>query len=297
MTLLRVPAAAPHDLILDAYQTAGGIVVEDIFAAKTIDALRQDLTTAAESFAPGVATQGLGPGGKTFTGANTLRFSSLGKVSEAFFDLLENKVYADLADAVLLPNCGSYWINTGQAMFIGPGEPTQMLHRDCENWDKFCAPQWPHCPEITISAMIPLDEFTADNGATRLIPGSHTWADFSDRGKPEMSQPAIMKPGDALIYSGKLLHGGGANQTSSSRRALHLSFLAGWLVPEESSPLDYTDDELNGRSDRIRRLLGHSSYDPRPYAGGAFGCDTSTRLKTPRGFHEVTQPPTSIMRR
>ena len=49
---------------------------------------------------------------------------------------------------------------------------------------------------------------------------------------------------------------------------MHLSFVAGWLTPEECSPLDYTADELADRSPRVRRLLGHHSYDPRPHPGG-----------------------------
>ena len=49
---------------------------------------------------------------------------------------------------------------------------------------------------------------------------------------------------------------------------MHLSFVAGWLTPEESSPLDYTTDELADRSPRVRQLLGHKSYDPRPHPGG-----------------------------
>ncbi len=84
-----------------------------------------------------------------------------------------------------------------------------------------------------------------------------------------MTFPATLKPGDALIYSGKTVHGGGANTSMETwRKAMHLSFLVGWLVPEESSPLDYTDEELRGYSPRVQRLLGHRSYDPRPHFGG-----------------------------
>ena len=49
---------------------------------------------------------------------------------------------------------------------------------------------------------------------------------------------------------------------------MHLSFVLGWLVPEESSAIDYTDAELAPYSDRVKRLLGHKSYDPRPHVGG-----------------------------
>jgi ectoine hydroxylase-related dioxygenase (phytanoyl-CoA dioxygenase family) len=224
---------------------------------------------AAKQIEPGAATQGLGEEGKIFTGSNTIRFSSVGKISPAYFELLDNPVYAALADAVLLPNCGSYWVNTAQVMLIGPNSDAQMLHRDCGNWEYVAATNWPNSPEVTLSAMIALDEITEELGATRVIPGSHKWADWEDNGSPEMTVPAEMSPGDALVYSGKVVHGGGANRTKDRwRNAMHLSFVVGWLTPEESSPIDYSDEDLRAHSPRVQRLLGHRSYDPRPHAGG-----------------------------
>jgi ectoine hydroxylase-related dioxygenase (phytanoyl-CoA dioxygenase family) len=284
MNLQRVSATAPTQQILDAFDKDGGLIVEGIFPGAVIAHLLDDLTAAAESFAPGQATQGLGELGKFFVGANTIRYSSLGKLSSAYFDLLDNPVYEAVADAVLLPNCGSYWVNTAQAMFIGPGEPAQMLHRDCDNWSQYVSGLWPNCPEVTISAMIALDEFTEELGATRVIPGSHRWEDYTDRGSAEQATAAEMQPGDALIYSGKVVHGGGANQTEDRwRRAMHLSFVAGWLVPEESSPLDYSDEDLRDRSPRVQRLLGHRSYDPRPHFGGGLWLRNVNKIEDPQG--------------
>jgi ectoine hydroxylase-related dioxygenase (phytanoyl-CoA dioxygenase family) len=269
MNLQRIHATAPLEEMLTAFNTDGGLIVEEIFPADVISAMREGVMDAADSFVPGGATQGLGEAGKAFVGANTIRFSSLGKLSPAYFDLLDNPVYAAIADSILLPACGSYWVNTGQAMLIGPGESAQMLHRDCDNWPQFCAPMWPNCPEVTVSAMIALEEVTEELGATRVIPGSHLWQDYGNRGNPDMTVPAEMKPGDALVYSGKVIHGGGENTTSDQwRRAMHLSFVVGWLVPEESNPLDYSVAELQHQSVRVQRLLGQRSYDPQPHSGG-----------------------------
>ncbi len=269
MTLKRIPATAPLQQQLDAFDEDGGVIVEGLFPADTIATMRDAVLSAAESVEPGSTDQGLGEAGRTFDGAHTIRFSSLGKLSPAFFELLDNPRYAQIADSVLLPNCGSYWVNTGQVMLIGPGETAQMLHRDCLNWAQHCAPLWPDCAEITVSAMIALDEVTEELGATRVIPGSQRWADFADFGDPSQTVAAELEPGDALVYSGKVVHGGGANLTSDQwRNAMHISFVVGWLVPEESSPLDYSDEELESQSARVQRLLGHRSYDPQPHFGG-----------------------------
>ena len=84
------------------------------------------------------------------------------------------------------------------------------------------------------------------------------------------SVPAELGPGDALVYSGYVFHGGGANRTADHwRKAMHLSVVAGWLTPEEASPLDYPLGSLAERSERVQQMLGHKSYVPgdRPGAG------------------------------
>jgi ectoine hydroxylase-related dioxygenase (phytanoyl-CoA dioxygenase family) len=269
MALRRLAATAPLEQMLDALTTDGGLIITGMFSTDLIDTLHAALTNAAKHFTAGAATQGLGADGKAFVGAHTIRFSSLGKITPTYFKMLDNPLYAQLADAVLLPHCGAYWVNTGQAMFIGPGSEAQVLHRDCGNWPQVCAMNWPNSPEVTLSAMIALETITEEMGATRVIPGSHRWTDYNDHGDAGMTCAAEMHAGDALVYTGKLVHGGGANQTTDRwRHAMHLSFVAGWLTPEESSPLDYTDAELSQHSPRVQQLLGHRSYDPRPHRGG-----------------------------
>jgi len=284
MSLERVRATAPLATMLDILAEDGGFVVEGIFPRATIAQMGEAIMAASAKFAPGGATQGLGKAGKPFVGANTIRFSSLGKLSPAFFDIIDNDVYAALADAVLLPNCGSYWVNTGQAMLIGPGSDAQMLHRDCMNWPQLCAPLWPNCPEVTLSAMIALERVDEQLGATRVLPKSHKAQSFVEHWDPAMTVPAELEVGDALIYTGKVVHGGGANLTADRwRKAMHLSFIVGWLTPEESSPIDYTDEELARYSQRVQRVLGHRSYDPRPHFGGGLWLRHANKIEDQTG--------------
>ena len=265
--LTRVTVDTPVEDIIEVFQRDGGLIVEKMFPAEVIEQVRDAADAWAASVEPGSATQGLGEDGKSFVGARTIRFSSLGLITPAYFEMLDNPVYAEIADAVLLPNCGSYWVNTGQVMYINPGEPAQALHRDANNWWQYVKATWPNSPEITVSAMIGLEDVTEELGATRVVPGSHTWEELS-RFEGAESVPAELGPGDALIYSGYVLHGGGANRTDRVRRAMHLSFVAGWLTPEEASPIDFTGADLAACSPRVQRLLGHRSYDPRPLPGG-----------------------------
>lgn len=266
--LERFAPDTPIETMLDTYRRDGGFIVESMFDRATIDAMRTAADRRAPAFPPGTATQGMGAAGAAFVGTNTVRFSSLAKLDDTYFDMLDNERFAAIADAVLLPHCGSYWVNTGQVMYIGPGEPAQWLHRDADNWWAYVEAAWPDVVDITLSAMIGLDEVTEELGATRVVPGSHRWAELQHRVE-HPTVPAELGPGDALVYSGYVVHGGGANRTSDRwRKAMHLSFCAGWLTPEEACALDFGLGELDDRSPRVQRLLGHRSYTPMPHPGG-----------------------------
>ena len=266
--LERVSADVGAERVVEVLRRDGGVVVEGMFDRDTVDSVRASADGYATSVEPGSATQGLGEDGRSFVGQKTVRFSSLAKLCPAFFDVLDNDLLAAVADEVLLPVCGGYWLNTAQVMYIGPGEVAQVLHRDANNWWEFVRRTWPDAPEITVSAMIGLDDVTEELGATRVVPRTHLGGELARYGDGE-SVPAELSPGDALLYSGYVLHGGGANTTESRwRKAMHVSFVAGWLTPEEASPLDFAPGELADRSERIRQLLGHASYDPRPHPGG-----------------------------
>ncbi len=267
MTLQRFAADAPLADQLAAFDADGAIIIEKLYDADTIGRMRDAAEERAQTVAPGSATQGMADG-KEFAGTNTIRFSSLGLLTPAFFEMLDNDRFAAIADAILLPNCGSYWLNTAQVMYIGPGEPAQELHRDDDNWWEFLSRTWPNNPEISVSSMIGLDDVTEELGATRVIPGSHLSDTLEYRTHAD-TVPAELGPGDSLIYSGRVTHGGGANLTEDRwRRAMHISVVAGWLTPEESIVLDHPLGTLDDQSERVRQLVGHRSYLPGERRGG-----------------------------
>lgn len=300
---VRVDANGASATALAALREDGACIVEGLFDAETIATMRQAVrakaTRDAESDArPGSASQGYIPGPDTltgnapdwvaeFVGVNTVRFSSIGKIGgtetrDAYFRMLDNQFYKTIADNMLLPYAGTYWVNTAQAMLIGPRSPMQPLHRDADNWSQVFDRMWAGAatPDLTISAIIALAEVTEEMGATRIVPGSncdeHAGASHEGNGgalqdpDPDYSAressavPAELQPGDAVLYSGNVLHSGGRNETSDKwREAIHLSYVVGWLTPEESSPLDYTTAELEeaGASDHVMQVLGHRSCE------------------------------------
>ena len=158
---------------------------------------------------------GTGP----FLGRKTLRFAGLLAKSSSVADLAIHPLALDLVERVLRgpdpdrPRCDSIELNLTQAVGIQPGEPPQVLHRDDQTWPI------PHDIEAMANVMWPLDDFTEENGATMVVPGSHRW-DRDRWAKPREIVAATASKGSAIVWLGSLLHGGGANRsTRDSTRA------------------------------------------------------------------------------
>ena len=172
-----------------------------------------------------------------------------------------------IADAMFLEESGSYWLTTAQIIQIGPGNPAQVLHRDLEQFHPFIG-MGPAGPEVIINFMIALTDYTDENGATRVIPGSNRWADYEDRGQPEDTVPAVMDAGDVFFFSGKTAHGGGANVTKDQyRRGVAFAFQPGYLVPEEAYPFLIDMELAKSLSPRAQALLGFRSQYPKGSPG------------------------------
>jgi ectoine hydroxylase-related dioxygenase (phytanoyl-CoA dioxygenase family) len=166
-----------------------------------------------------------------------------------------------VADALLLSSASDYWLNTGQVMAVGPGEPAQYLHRDEGNWPEVINDD----NEVTVSCMFALSDFTRENGATVVQPGSQVLPAGVRRGEAHTDAEfptayAEMSAGSGMIYTGKVVHGAGENTTGEWRYGMHVSFVLGWLRPEEASPLMVDRERAASLPPRARDLLGWSSY-------------------------------------
>jgi len=170
-------------------------------------------------------------------------------------------------DAIVGPNCASYNVNVAQLMVREPEAPQQWLHRDQNVWSFLPTPH----PEIELSSVTALVDFTRQNGATVVAPGSHRWE--PDR-QPEDHELAYaeMPAGSAVIYRGSTIHAGGTNSTSVERPGIHLSYVAGWLRPEENNTVATPPDVARRLSRRAQELIGYDIHDATSVGGGYLGC-------------------------
>lgn len=244
----------PFENIMAAIDADGCAVVERFIDADLLARLKAELEAPIAAKAPGSADVGAMMG--WFWGAQTKRFTRLAAIAPSFAEVIDHDLMHAWAAHSLR---GGYWLNTGQAMIVGPGQPAQFLHRDIAIWP-FIESLGLAGPEAMVSIMLALDDFTEEVGATRVIPGSHKWVDFHRAPDPDETSPAVMPAGSAFLYLGKTVHGAGANRTADRwRKAVHMSFCLGWLTPEEANPISVPWEIARTYSPRVQRMLGYAS--------------------------------------
>lgn len=263
----RVKASDGAQNIFNTMMEAGGVIIENFLTDKQINRLNQDLDKPFHEFRAGSSNEG--ELYKIFHGEQTKRLTNLVTHSEVFrYEILDYELLYEILDLVYSESCnGSYWMGSAQAIEIGPGNTAQPLHRDQGQYRVFDL-LGPSAPEAMVNFLIAVTEFTEENGATRVIPGSHKWQDFGVEGDPDKTIPAIMKPGDALFITGKTIHGGGANTTEDERRrGIAFSFVASYLTPEEAYPFQIDLDVAKKMSVRAQRSVGFRSLYPARTSG------------------------------
>ena len=236
---------------MSAVRETGAVVLTSLVGASVVARINEELTPHLDRRDAGF--RNFGEDG--FYGSNTKRIQGLAAKSRAFVhEILLNEVLLSVADAFLLPNCGDYWMSQAETIFIGPGSKAQVLHRDDLNWQQASALGM----DMQLSALVAVGDYDADVGATMVLTGV-------DRSAPgpfdaSLAQPVEMQPGDALLYLGSVVHGGGANVTTDRwRKAIYVGYLLGWLTPEESVPLSVPPEVARTLPRRARELLGWSN--------------------------------------
>src|SRR6266508_567340 len=238
-------ASADAETVASAVREAGCAVVDELLTAAEMDRL-------AEEAAPWLASTPAGP--DDFSGHHTRRTGSLIARVPSFRPLATHPLVTGVLDRVLGDHATNYQLHLTQVIAIGPDEPAQMIHRDKWAFDFF---PFPAGFEVECHVMWAMTDFTEENGATRVIPGSHRWEDKL-RPPADETVPAEMRKGSLLVYLGSLDQGGGANRSESVRQGINV---------DRQLPAD------------LLRLMGYSRA---AYALGYFG-DTQDPLEAVRG--------------
>ena len=243
MPVLHVtPDASPGELET-ILRRDGAVIVDGLADGSTIDAI-------ADEMAPHVEATPYGS--DAFAGRATKRTGALVARSATSHRLVQHPLVLDTT-ARLLDKATTYQLHLTQTITIGPGSPAQAIHRDEWAFDFYAFPADYHVQCNTIWAMT---DFTEHNGATRVILGSQDWPVALDH-RLEESEPAEMTKGSCLLYTGKVYHGGGANDSDDTRVGLNITYNVGWLRQEENQYLSVPHDVAAGLPEELQRLIGY----------------------------------------
>lgn len=266
--LKTVPACASRERIATILDEDGCVAIETLAESDIVERVADDLDRAFDkaNFAHGI-----------FVGYRTKRLGAILRKSGHAYHLLTNDRVLGAMEHLLKPNCDRFQLNLTQAVAIHPNERAQILHRDDELF-----PCRGFAGELMANAIWAISDFTAENGGTQLVPGSHKWPRERQPEPHEIVQ-AGMKKGSVLIYRGSLLHGGGANRSAAPRTGLIFSYNLGWLRQGENQYLAYPPEVARYLPDAAQQLIGYSVHRPNL---GQHECSDPQILLTPRARKE-----------
>ena len=233
--------------VTDALRRDGAVVVTGLAKPALIDTVAAELRPQLD--ASGLDTR------SDFNGSKTLRTGAVLTAAPSAAALVDHDLVVGVANEILLPYCATYQVGSLTAIEILPGESAQALHRDDSLY-----PIEINGMELEIGVMWALDDFTAENGATRVVPGSHRF--IRSWHLPDVSgwESAVMPKGSVLLYLGSTWHGGGANRSDAPRLGLINTYSLGWLRQESNQYLATPPEVAVRFGTRLRALLGYTAH-------------------------------------
>ncbi len=245
-SLIRLDADHADAELQQALDEWGCCVVEGAASAQTMDQIAAELAPAAAQSERG---------SDDFAGTGTRRTGFVLNRSAAYRGIATHRSIVAAGNHVLA-NAPSWNLSSVGFFELFPGEPKQFLHRDIWKYGVAGLPE-----EVDLNGMWAITDFTEANGATHVIPGSHTWPDDHQPDGSE-SIPVEMKKGSLLIYTGKTFHGGGPNVSDNVRIGLSVQHSAGWLVQTEQLMVECPPAEIIDWPDELIRFIGYQLRGP-----------------------------------
>jgi ectoine hydroxylase-related dioxygenase (phytanoyl-CoA dioxygenase family) len=236
----------------------GYTIIADFLSPAALERVRRALAPHMDTHA----------GRNNFEGLRTERVYTLVARGKVFEEIAEDARVLTLLDALLSPG---YLLTASQAICIRPGETPQPVHFD----DTFYPLARPR-PSVSFSTIVAVDTFTAENGGTEIIPGSHKWSDAEiagvydgyDANAPAPATlerqlvPMEIPAGACLFFHGTLLHRGGANRSAAPRLAFSNQYCQPWARTQENFFLGVPPERVRSMSPRLQSLLGYNIMPP-----------------------------------
>ncbi len=244
MSLQTLAPNAATEQILGALQRDGACILRDVLDPAEVAGIRADTE-------PWIERSQTGP--DDFTGRKTKRTGALVARCPSCRPIVTHPLALAAARAFLGPYCERIQLHLTQTIDILPGQKAQALHRDRLAWGGYL----PREIEPQLNTIWALTEFTEENGATHVIPGSQHWDPARQPDRKESVQ-ATMSEGSVLLYTGSVIHAGGANRSPAPRIGMNITYCLGWLRQEENQYLSCPPEIARGLDQELTDLLGYT---------------------------------------
>jgi ectoine hydroxylase-related dioxygenase (phytanoyl-CoA dioxygenase family) len=242
--LTTLPATTDQSDILSVLKRDGAVILRDMLTPDEVDQVLSETLPYIEASRNGQ---------DELNGFLTSRTGSVVARMPLCTELIANQSVLEAARTFLAPYCSRIQLHVSQLIRIRPGETKQAIHRD--RW------AWPgdhlKLVEPLFNTLWAITDFTTENGATRVIPGSTDWPDDRVAEESEMVR-AEMTRGSVLLYTGTVFHGAGANESDSDRIGLRATYSLAWLRQEENQFLSCPPEVAKSLSRELQDLLGYT---------------------------------------
>lgn len=224
------------------FEEDGAVIIDNVLKADEVDEILGDLMPYID------ATE---HGRDDFAGKKTRRTGALAARSKKVQEIILHPMIMAGCKDFLTRECSNFLLHLTQTICIGPGQGAQEIHRDRWAWEQVTR-DW----EPQFSTIWALTDFTNENGATQVAPGSPRWPNDRFPSQDQITQ-AEMKKGSVLLYTGSVLHGGGENKTKENRIGMNITYCQGWLRTEENNYLSYPPHIAKDFPPELQALIGY----------------------------------------
>lgn len=231
---------------LETIEDQGYCIVEDAVDEDLMRKIRDAITRLEDE-------NDVQPRGNRAEGFATKRMYNLLAKDEVFWELPVHPNILPFAEHLLDEEC---LLSGTTCMHIGPGEVHQGLHSD----DGLVSVRRPRIP-FMVTTIWAFTDFTEENGATRIVPGSHKFDHEPRKGEKVDHVPAEMKAGSVLIVNGGTWHCGGANNTQDEwRLGVSVQYCQGYLRQQQNQYYSLRPEVVKAMPERLAALCGFTLY-------------------------------------
>ena len=244
MGIKHLKANSSIEEILEVIEQDAGVIIDNLLDKNQLKNISEDLKPYL------VKTK---EGQDDFTGFKTKRVGALMARSAECQNLALNPIINEVSKLFFEPHSDGYQLHFTSAIDIAPGKSKQIPHRDRGVWGGYI----PRKIETQLSTVWAIDDFTKENGATQVVPGSHKWNREREPKEDEICY-AEMKKGSVFIYTGSVIHGGGANNSNKNRLGVFLHYAPSWLRQQENQYLSCPPHIAKDLTPELRSLMGYT---------------------------------------